>query len=871
MLNMLRNIGRSLIRRRNVELDLDDEIRDHIERDIADRVRRGAGLMEARRAALADFGGVEGTREGMRDQAGVSLVDALARDLRFAGRRVSRNPRYALLVVLTIGLGIGAGTSVFSAVDGVLLKPLPLEDPDEVLTIWQTRVADGRARDDFAPGTWLDLRERAQSFTGVAAANPWGVSLSTATSTEHFQAWQISEEFLPLLGTRPHLGRPLAEPDFEPGAAPVVLLDYGLWLRRFGSDPHVVGTSLRIDGRTATIVGVMPRGFALPDPTDMWTPWVVTEDQRQDRFSSYIRVFARLTPGTTLAQSRTELAGIAATLEREFPRANTGVGLSAVTLEDFIVGERRPLLFTLLGAAMILLAVSLANVAALHMTRLSRQRRETALRAMLGANGAQLLRPLVVEAVLLATLGGLAGLALGWAGVRALHAFGPADLPRLSEIALDWRAASASGLLAAVAAVALAVIPLWRVSAGTGGTRTVAGHRLATRGRRIAVGGQVALGLVLLVGTSLLARSFLLVLGADRGYRTDNVLSFTTWVYDEYPNGALRLEFVRRVLERLSAMPGVEAVGMGSALPLADEITGEEASVVPPGSAALPGEDRTVRGTVVWPTYFETLGIPLRGGRSFTASDDGRAAPMVMVNESFSRRFFGTVDPVGRTVQVGLMGAPRERLIVGVVADTRHARLDVPPEPAIFIPWAQQPLASLTFILRTRLDAASLGPAVSQALFQIDQRVAIARTATMDALLGKRLGERRFLLVLLGAFALTAVLIAAVGVFGVMSQAAAEREREIAVRMALGASPRTILGEFLAEAGWMAVAGMAVGLAIAAIATRTLTRFLFQITPLDAPSIGAAICIVGGLTLLAAALPARRASRTDPAGILQQG
>lgn len=349
------------------------------------------------------------------------------------------------------------------------------------------------------------------------------------------------------------------------------------------------------------------------------------------------------------------------------------------------------------------------------------------------------------------------------------------------------------------------------------------------------------------------------------------MLSFTTWVYDEYPDGAKRLQFVQRMLDRLAAIPGVESAAMGSALPMADEITGETADVIPLGATGLPGEERSARGIVVWPTYFSTLGMRMLRGRSFELTDDGRAAPSVIVNESLVRRYFNGEDPIGRTIKVGLMGRPIDRLIVGVVADTRHSRLDADPEPGVFIPWAQMPLASLTFIVRTSVEPGTLVPAVTRALFEVDPRVGIARTATLESLLDQRLRERRFLLMLLGAFSLSAVLISVVGVFGVMSQAAIERRREIAVRMALGASPRTILREFIAEAGWITVAGLATGLAVAVVATRAITRFLYQVAPFDPLSVAAAIGLVVILALIAALLPGWRAARTNPARVLQDG
>jgi putative ABC transport system permease protein len=868
MWHRLQSLARSVFTRSTIEREFDDEIRDHLDRDIAERVARGVNPREARRQAIADLGGVDNVRESLRDEHGISVLEDLGRDVRFAARHLARNPRYAVLIVLTISLGIGAATAVFSAVDGVLFKPLALKEPDAVITVWQTKVAEGIDRDDFAPGTWVDLRERLRSSADLAAANPYGVNLTDGATTEHAEAWLVSDNYLQMLGAKPYLGRMLEPRDFLAGAAPVTLLDYGFWQRRFGGDRAIVGKTLRIDGTATEVIGIMPRGFELPQSTAMWRPWTLDDSQRQDRFSSYIRVAGRLGNGVTLAQFQSELNSAAAALEREQPRSNTGVGFSAITLEDYLVGSRRPLLYTLLAAAGALLLVALANVAALHLTRLTRQRRETALRAMLGARGAQLARPLAAEATLLGVLGGIGGLALGWAGVRVLHALGPADLPRLTEIRLDWRATAVAVGLALLAAFVLSVLPLWRLSTEAG-SRTVAGHRHATRGRRAVVGAQIALGLVLLIGTSLLARSFIQVLSADRGYRSDHVLSFAAWVYDEYPAGPQRLQFVQQMLDRLSAIPGVEAAAMGSALPMADEITGEKADFFPPGSATLPSEERSARGIIVWPTYFSTLGMRVLKGRAFEVTDDGRAAPLVIVNEAFVRSYFNGKDPIGQTIKVGLMGRPIDRQIVGVVSNTRHARLDAEPDPGVFIPWTQMPNASLTFIVRTSVEPSTLIPAVTRTLYEVDPRVGIARTATLESLLDQRLRERRFLLVLLAAFSLSAVAIGAVGVFGVMSQAATERGREIAVRMALGAAPRMILGEFVAEAGWMTAAGLLFGLAVAMVATRALTRFLYQVAPFDPVSVATAIGIVVLLAMFAAFLPGWRAAHTNPARVLQ--
>jgi putative ABC transport system permease protein len=867
----LRSAVAALWSRRTIENELDEELRDHIERDTAHRMARGADPAAARREALARFGAVEATKDEVRDEHGITALDDIARDVRHAVRRAVRAPQYTLLVTLTIGLGIGAATAVFSAVDGVLLKPLPYEDPDALVTLWQTRPAEGVERDDFAPGTFLEIRERARTLSAVAAANPWGVSLATPGRTEHIEAWMVSSDFLPMLGVRAHLGRSLEPRDFTTGATPVVLLDHGFWQQRFGADPAVLGQTLSLDGRSATVVGVLPRGFDLPEPAGLWMPWVLDEDQTADRFSTYIKVYARLAPGATPEAARAELNGIAGMLEREHPRSNAGVGFSLVPLHEYLVGINRPLLYTLMGAAAILLVVSLVNVAALHLTRIARGKRESAVRTALGATKGQLLRPLVAEALVLGVVGGVVGLTLAWGGVRLLYALGPEDLRRLGTIAVDWRAGLAAGTLALVIGVTLALLPAYRLTSGQWGGRTVAGSRLSTRGRRAVVGAQMALGLVLLIGTTLLARSFYLVLTAERGYESANVLSFSVWVYDEYPDPRERYAFVRQTIERLGALPGVEMASMGSALPLADDITGTQADVIPAGVAAVPGEERTARATVIWPSYFETLGIPLRAGRAFAEHDDGGGERVVVVNESFARRFLPGKDPVGAMVQVGLMGRATERRVIGVVADTRDVQLDAPPGPAVFIPWTQQPIGALTFVMRSSVDPATLVPAVTRTLYEIDPQLGIARIATLDALVDRKVSQRRFLMVLVAAFALAAVAIATVGVFGVMSQAVAERGREIAVRMALGAGPRTILSEFLAEAGWMTVVALGVGLGIALLATRAIAGFLYGIAPLDVVSVASAAGLVVVLALFAAALPSWRAARTNPARVLQEG
>ena len=863
---------RALFGRRRIEEELDDELRDHLARDIAHRVSRGASPAEARRLALADLGGVERTRDDVRDVHGITLLDALRRDVRLALRRLWRQKGYTALTVATLALGIGAATAVFTVVYGVLLRPLPLPEPDRLVTLWQANVAQGVVRDDVAPATFFDWHERLAHVVTLGGANPYSVSLRGATATDRLDAWLVSGDFFSLLGVTPYLGRALRPDDFVAGSAPVVLLDHGLWLRRFGGDSSIVGRVLHLDDRSVEVVGVMPPGFELPARTSLWLPWVPDESERADRFGTYIRVFGRLRDGVTLPQAAQAQAAVARDLERLYPRSNTGVTGSVVPLIDVMVGAQRPLLYTLLSAAGVLLLVTLANIAALHLTRVARQRRESAIRTALGAGRRALVRPLATEAFLLALLGAAGGAAVAWALVRVLHVLGPTDLPRLADVAFGGASLAVVAALAVAATVVMTIIAIGRATTGGVGalsSRSVAGSPLARRGRQAAVGLQLAFSLVLLIGTSLLVRSFVRVLSADRGYDTANTLSFSIWVYDEYANPGARITFARNVLERLRALPGVRSAALGSALPLAGRITGEDADVVMEGTAVAPGEEEQARGIAVWPTYFETLGIARRAGRLFLESDEGSSEPVVVVNEAFVRRFSPDRDAVGRMVAVGLMGRAIPRRIVGVVADTRHASPDAAADAGVYIPWLQQPIAAMNFVVRTAGPGEALAPAVTRLMFELDSRLGLGNLTTMDALLDQRLRERRLLLLLLAAFAASAMLLAAVGVFGVTTQSVVERRREIGVRLALGATPGSIVREISREALRLAAVGCIGGLALAAAGTHAIARFLYEVAPFDPLAFVGAAAVLMAAALVAALTPLRRAARTNPLIVMQ--
>lgn len=870
-----------LFRRRRIEQDLLDEMQDHLARETAHRQAQGVAPDEARRQARAAFGGIEKTREELRSRHVLTELDDIVRDLRVALRRILRAPSYALLVIGTIGLAAGGAGTVFSAVDSVLLKPLPYQRPDEVVTVWQTKEANGVFQDDVAVGNYLDWANELRSFSTLVAANPYSVNLKGESTTEVAEAWTVTEHFFELAGTPPLYGRTFRAEDFA-AAAPqasesrppgVAILDHAFWQRRFGGDPSVVGQVVSLDGAAHTIIGVMPPGFTLPEPTDLWLPNAWSEAQRTDRFGTYIKVVGRLAPGVTVAQAEGELNTLMQRLAEQYPRSNAGAGGRIIPLTDFVLGKHRTLLYVLLSAAGLLVVIALANVSALQVARRATREREATIRGALGARRGDVLRPVAVEASVLAVAGAAIGAALALVGVRTLRAFGPPDLPRLNQIGLDWRVAI---MLFALAAVSATLIT-WMGSSGTlrgslGWTtaRTRLGGYGALRARRIAVTAQLALGLVLLSGTALMVRSFMHVLSADRGYATQGIVSFTVWLYDQYPDAARLLPFVDRLTEQLGAVPGVNQVGLGSALPLADGITGEMADIVVPGAGVVEGQEPQARVTVVTPEYFDVLGINRLRGRLINQSDRASTAAVVVINESFARRFFPGTDPVGRTVNVGLMGRATAKEVIGVVRDTRHARLDASPEPAAFLPFAQRPLAAITFVVRSSLGAEQLIRPLAASVYALDPDVGVARMQSMDALVARQLRPRQFLLILLAAFAATAMLVAAVGVYGVLSQSVSERQQEIGLRMALGASTGQVVRTFARESAVMVAMGLVAGVAIAVGVTRVLSTFLYGVAPLDAISFVLASLGIIAVGLLSSVVPTWRASHVQPTTALKE-
>ncbi|MBC7791122.1 MAG: ABC transporter permease [Anaerolineae bacterium] len=865
-----------------VKEDVDSELQFHLEMRTRELAASGMTPEAARKEALRQFGDLDYTKRYCRDlderqdahERREAWLDALRQDTRYAWRQLGRSPGFTTVAVLTLALGIGANTAIFTAVDGVLLRPLPYAEADRLVALWQHNRAEGGKRDDVSPANFLDWRSRSRTFENIAAAEPFGFDYMGPEGPETFRVWLVSDGFFRIMRTPALVGRTFADEEYTAGREQVVVLGYGLWQRRFGGDSSVVGRTLVLDGQPRTVVGVMPPEFNFPtdfaEPKEMWAPRVFNERERQIRGGAYLTVAGRLGPGSTLEHARTEMSSIASELSAEYPATNTDIGALVVPLHEQMVGHVRPALLVLLGAVAFVLLIACANVANLLLARASHREQEFAVRAALGAGRGRVVRQLITESLILALLGAAAGVLLAHWGVQGIRALSPPNLPRVDELAIDGRVLGFALGISFLTALLFGMAPALRAARPDLHEGLKAGGRSATgsgrkRLRNLIVISEVALATVLLVGAGLLVRSFESLLRVDRGYRSENVLAINVFTWDRYSTPELRTAFMEESLDRIAALPGVLSAGAASALPLADPYGAEDADVTIEGQAAPPrGQEPSVQLTVVTSEYFKVLDIALKRGRLLTRTDDSRAAPVALINETMARRFWPAEDAVGRKFTVRFMGRPVTREVIGVVADVRRVGLDEPPRPSVYVPHPQSPTGSMAFVVRTNSDPLAMLPAVKESIWSLNKTLPIYSTATLEGLLSESLKERRFNLLLLACFAVTALSLAAVGVYGLMSHATNERTQEIGLRLALGARSADILTLVLRHGALLTLSGVAAGVALAAALTRVLSSMLFGVTSSDLPTFLAVIVTVIAVAGVACYLPARRAVRIDP-------
>jgi len=867
---------------RQIDREIDDELAFHIDMVAAELVAEGVPPHEARDRARRQFGNVDRARLALRadervierDRRRADLGHELQHDLTFAARQLRRSPTFALVAILTLGLGIGATTAIFSVVDGVLLRPLPYPQADRLVRLFQLDAQS--TRDDATPANFFDWHERNRSFERLAFFQYFGHDVQGAAGeTISINSWLVSEDYFAVLGVAPRLGRIFRPEEFRPGAAAVAIISTSLWQQRFGADPAVLGRKEILDGVAHTIIGVMPVSFQFPERRYIWAPKILSEEDKRDRASTYLGVVGRLRPGVTIQAAGDDMSRIARELAATYPSTNAKVGVQVASVPDELLGSVRPALLVLLGAVICVLLVACANVANLLLARGSDRRREFAIRAALGAGRTRLARQMITESAVLAALGCAVGLVLGKWGITLLLALTPATLPRTEEIALDGRvllftlgATLATALLFGLAPVRTFSRPDLHDAVREGGRGTSASRgRLRLRG--VLIVSEIALALVLLVGSGLLIRSFMTLVRVDPGFSPAKRAMVQVFLYDLYEKAELRAGFMRDALEQMKAVPGVESVGGVSAFPFALANIGIESAITVDGRPApAPGEAPNAFTTVATNGYFETMGIALRRGRTFTASDNATSGRVAVVSESFVRHHFPNEDPIGRRIAARFDGA-QSREIIGIVADVRHDGFQQPAREEMYLPHAQFPFGSMTIAVRTSVDPAALLPALQRAVWRVNPRQAIYTATTVDALVATSLRERRFNLSLIGGFAALALVLAAIGVYGLISYSTSRRSNEFGVRLALGASGWQIVRHAMSDGVRYAVIGVAVGLVAAYALTRSLASMLFGVTATDPITYGLLAAVMLLVAAVASYLPARKALRVDPVTALR--
>ncbi len=865
---------RALLRRRAVEAELDDELRFHRERQLESYERAGLSPAEAHRRLAVEFGGLEQTREACRDARGTSTLEHVVQDVRYGLRSLLRTPAFTVVAVLTLALGLGATTAIFSVVYGVLLRPLPYADPSALVVLHETTPKVGLVSVSYP--NFLDWRDDSRAFAAMAVVCALAADLGGVGRPETIGAEAVSSNYLALVGVRPILGRDFTAAEDRAGAAPVVLLTYPFWQKYFTEDRGVLGRSLTLDGRPATIVGVLPRAFRTLDSADLLEPigvWLTGNEAAGERGSrGDTVVVARLAPGVMPDEARSEMEGIAARLARAYPAANAEFGVSLQPIRDVFVGDVRQALLVLFGAVVCVLLIACANVANLSLIRGAGRTREIALRIAIGAGPGRIVSQLLVEGCLLASLGGLAGLAFAFFGLRGLAWLVPPDTLGGAPVTLN-------GVVLAFAAVAvLASTVLFGLTPALHAARTdvtidlkqggrsASPDRRQQRWRNLLAVAEISLALVLLVGAGLMMRSLSRLLAVDPGISTDRVLAMYLGLRSgRYEQAGATRAFWQELLEGAGRLPGVEAAALGTGVPLTNDHSRRDISIegaeYPEG--ALPHPDVHV----VSPAYVPALGIRLLEGRTFSATDGERTARVGLVNRSIAERLFAGADPIGRRFTFGRpqrSGTPSWITIVGVVEDTRLYGLDNPSRLEVYLPLAQSAQDGMTLVVKSSADPISLVPSIRAVVASIDPDQPIAEIASMNELRDRSVSTRRVTFLLLALFSGLALALAAVGIYGVMSYAVAQRTNELGIRLALGAQRADVLRAVLGQGLSIAGAGIGLGLAAALAATRLMRTLLFAVSAADTTTFAAVASGVALVALAACAVPGWRAIRVDP-------
>jgi putative ABC transport system permease protein len=869
---------RSLLRKSEMERELDEELRYHIERQTEQNLRTGMSVEEARSAARRCFGGVEQAKEQSRDARGVRWLEDILQDLRYGLRTLLKSPNYTLIAAITLALGIGANTAIFSVVNGVLLRPLPYKDPQQLVMVFAPKRLDQEFL--ISSGGFIVLRDQNQVFEQVAAFLPMldSSNITGDGDPEFLGGQSVSANLFTLLGVEARYGRFFLPEEEKPGANRVVVLSHRLWQRRFGSDQKIIGRTISLNHEPVTVVGVAPPGFQfprempngwLPREIDIYIPLALTPEQMNNRRPQVLPVIARLKSQVSIEQAQAEMAGVAARLKRQYPDTNRDDSIRLAPFHQQVVGRVMLALLVLLGAVGFVLLIACANVANLLLARAAGRRKEMAVRAALGASRWRVIRQLLTENALLAMSSGALALLLAFWGVGLLKTIIPENLPRADEIGIDGSVFGFTLLISLGSGILFGLVPAFHASRVNlsdalkegGRSSGGSGHNHL---RNLLVVSEVALALALLIGAGLMLRSFIRLMSVDPGLDPQNVLTVDIRLSRNKYSRPQQAVFFQQLLERLRAVPGVRAAGAVYPMPLSgmEENVGFDLEGQPPPAH---GEQRTAGPRGVSPGYFKAQGIQLLEGRVFTESDGGDTPPVVVINEAMARRCWPNQVLIGRRISFDSRnGQPVWRQIVGVVKSVRHMALDEEPRPEIYIPFTQYPLAFMTLVARTDGAPLSFVAAVRSQVQAVDKDQPISNIRTMEERLAGTVSQRRFNLILLAIFAGLALSLAAIGIYGVMSYLVTERTHEIGVRMALGAQTRDVLRLVIRQGMTLALTGVVIGLITALGLTRLINNLLFGVSTTDPVTFSVIPLLMALMALLACYLPARRATKVDP-------
>jgi putative ABC transport system permease protein len=802
-------------------------------------------------------------------------MQTLLQDLRYAARILLKKPGFTLIAVITLGLGIGANTAIFSVIDALMLRPLAFREPDKLFQVWESNVKRGYNEMDASYPNFADWRDQNQVFEQIAIYSSRTYNLAGAAEPERIQGAIVAPAFFPLLGVKPMLGRVLAPEEDHPNKVFSAVMSERLWRRRFNSDPQVIGRTISLGAKSFTVVGVVPNISDLawlPNDTDLWIP--ISHGHGFDNRDGHgYQVMARLKQGVTREQAQADLDRIAGSLAIRHPDSNTDQGVRLVPLQEQIVGDYKLALLALLGAVLFLLLIASANVANMLLARAAGRQKELSIRAALGAGRLRLIRQLLAESLLLACLGGAAGLLLAVWGVYLLVAFGPAEAPRAGEVAVDMRALGFTLAISLLTGIIFGLAPALQASRpdlnetlkdvmrGAAGS---AGHR---RTRSLLVVSEIAISLALLVGAGLLMRSFLKLQAVPPGFNPNNLLTMRVSLEGpNYEKAESRIAFYDQLLEKIKALPGVQSVGARYHIPLVPADNYANLAFAIEGRLSDSANRPTAFYNTVSHDLFRTMEIPVLKGRPFSEHDDQKAQKVIIINETLARRYFPGEDPIGKRMTLEEENPKEEdwATIVGVVKDTKPLKLDRKPDPEMYMPFAQRPTRSMALMIRTTNKPESVVAAVRRNAQALDRNQLVYGLRTFEGVMSEAVATPRFRALLLGIFAALALILAMVGVYGVMSYAVALRTREIGIRMALGAEPRDALKMVMRQGAKLAAAGVAIGSVAAAALTWLIEGLLFDLRAADPVTFVTAPLLLAGAALLACYLPARRATKVDP-------